>query len=118
MKKSRFTDSQIMEALKRVDAGLVVPENLFGRWQRHYDRFYRGTPPNGYYAWLISKPLHLYLVIWWVNYWRTFRWKISLNRHLSSQEHYPIPPFSVGDKVLLMGTKDYPPDLKASASLD
>ena len=26
MKKSRFTDSQIMDALKRVDAGLPVPE--------------------------------------------------------------------------------------------
>jgi putative transposase len=26
MKKSKFTDSQIMEALKRVEAGLVVPE--------------------------------------------------------------------------------------------
>lgn len=26
MKKSRFTDSQIMEALKRVEAGLNVPE--------------------------------------------------------------------------------------------
>jgi len=25
MKRSKFTDSQIMEALKRVDAGLVVP---------------------------------------------------------------------------------------------
>ena len=26
MKRSRFTDSQIMEALKRVEAGLPVPE--------------------------------------------------------------------------------------------
>ncbi len=26
MKRSKFTDSQIMEALKRVDAGLEVPE--------------------------------------------------------------------------------------------
>jgi putative transposase len=26
MKKSRFTDSQIVEALKRVEAGLGVPE--------------------------------------------------------------------------------------------
>jgi putative transposase len=26
MKKSRFTDSQIMEAIKRVEAGLAVPE--------------------------------------------------------------------------------------------
>jgi len=26
MKKSRFTDSQIMEALKKVEAGLAVPE--------------------------------------------------------------------------------------------
>lgn len=26
MKKSKFTDSQVMEALKRVDAGLSVPE--------------------------------------------------------------------------------------------
>jgi putative transposase len=26
MKRSQFTDSQIMEALKRVDAGLAVPE--------------------------------------------------------------------------------------------
>ena len=26
MKRSKFTDSQIMDALKRVDAGLVVPE--------------------------------------------------------------------------------------------
>lgn len=26
MKKSRFTDSQIMEALKRVEAGMSVPE--------------------------------------------------------------------------------------------
>jgi putative transposase len=26
MKRSKFTDSQIMDALKRVDAGLGVPE--------------------------------------------------------------------------------------------
>ena len=26
MKRSKFTDSQILEALKRVDAGLAVPE--------------------------------------------------------------------------------------------
>ena len=26
MKKSRFTDSQIMEALKRADAGFKVPD--------------------------------------------------------------------------------------------
>jgi hypothetical protein len=26
MKRSKFTDSQIVEALKRVDAGLAVPE--------------------------------------------------------------------------------------------
>ena len=26
MKKSKFTDSQIMDALKRVEAGVVVPE--------------------------------------------------------------------------------------------
>ena len=26
MKKSRFTDSQIMDAIKRVEAGLAVPE--------------------------------------------------------------------------------------------
>ncbi len=26
MKKSRFTDSQIMDVLKRADAGLAVPE--------------------------------------------------------------------------------------------
>ena len=26
MKKSRYSDSQIMDALKRVDAGLVVPD--------------------------------------------------------------------------------------------
>lgn len=26
MKKSKFTDSQIMEALKRAEAGLAVPE--------------------------------------------------------------------------------------------
>jgi putative transposase len=26
MKRSKFTDSQIMDALKRVDAGLVVPD--------------------------------------------------------------------------------------------
>jgi putative transposase len=26
MKKSKFTDSQVMEALKRVEAGLAVPE--------------------------------------------------------------------------------------------
>lgn len=26
MKKSKFTDSQIMEALKRVESGVVVPE--------------------------------------------------------------------------------------------
>ena len=32
MKRSRFTDSQIMEALKRVEAGLPVPElcRVFG----------------------------------------------------------------------------------------
>lgn len=27
MKKSRFTDSQVMEVLKRVEAGLAVPGN-------------------------------------------------------------------------------------------
>ncbi len=26
MRKSKFTDSQVMDALKRVDAGLAVPE--------------------------------------------------------------------------------------------
>jgi len=26
MKRSKFTDTQIMDALKRVDAGLAVPE--------------------------------------------------------------------------------------------
>jgi putative transposase len=26
MKRSKFTDSQIMDALKRVDAGLAVPD--------------------------------------------------------------------------------------------
>ena len=26
MRKSKFTDSQVMDALKRVDAGLTVPE--------------------------------------------------------------------------------------------
>jgi len=31
MKKSRFTDSQIMAALKRVKAGLPVPERA-GNW--------------------------------------------------------------------------------------
>jgi hypothetical protein len=30
MKKSRFTDSQIAEALRRVEAGLLVPEFLPG----------------------------------------------------------------------------------------
>ena len=45
MKKSRFTDSQIMAALKRVEAGLPVPEicrelgissALFCRWRAKF----------------------------------------------------------------------------------
>ena len=36
MKRSKFTDSQIMDALKRVDAGLAVPEicreRSFSKW--------------------------------------------------------------------------------------
>ena len=46
MKRSKFTDSQIMEALKRVDAGLAVPEicrelgistATFYKWRANYD---------------------------------------------------------------------------------
>ncbi len=46
MKRSKFTDSQIMEALKRVDAGLAVPEicrelgistATFYKWRAKYD---------------------------------------------------------------------------------
>ena len=45
MKRSKFTDSQIMEALKRVDAGLAVPETCrelgistatFYKWRAKY----------------------------------------------------------------------------------
>ena len=45
MKKSRFTDSQIMEALKRAEAGIKVPDlcrelgissALFYRWRAKY----------------------------------------------------------------------------------
>ena len=45
MKKSRFTDSQIMDALKRADAGIKVPDlcrelgissALFYRWRAKY----------------------------------------------------------------------------------
>jgi putative transposase len=45
IKKSRFTDSQIMEALKRVEAGLAVPElcrdmgissATFYKWRARY----------------------------------------------------------------------------------
>jgi putative transposase len=45
MKKSRFTDSQIMEALKRADASMKVPDlrrelgissALFYRWRAKY----------------------------------------------------------------------------------
>ncbi len=47
MKKSRFTDSQIPEALKRVEAGLSVPElcrerglssATFYKWRAKYGR--------------------------------------------------------------------------------
>ena len=45
MKRSKFTDSQIMEALKRVDSGLSVPEicrelgintAIFYKWRAKY----------------------------------------------------------------------------------
>ncbi len=45
MKRSKFTDSQIMDALKRVDAGLAVPDvcrelgissATFYKWQAKY----------------------------------------------------------------------------------
>lgn len=45
MKKSRFTDSQILEALKRTEAGLAVPElcrelgissTTFYKWRSKY----------------------------------------------------------------------------------
>lgn len=45
MKKSRFTDSQIMDALKRAEAGIKVPDlcrelgissALFYRWRAKY----------------------------------------------------------------------------------
>lgn len=46
MKKSRFTDSQIIEAIKRVEAGLAVPElcrelgissaTFFYKWRSKY----------------------------------------------------------------------------------
>ena len=50
MKRSKFTDSQIMEALKRVDSGLAVPEicrelgistATFYKWRAKYG----GNPP-------------------------------------------------------------------------
>jgi putative transposase len=46
MKKSRFTDSQIVEALKRVEAGVTVPElcrelgvrsATFYKWRAKFD---------------------------------------------------------------------------------
>ena len=45
MRKSKFTDSQVMDALKRVDAGLAVPElcrelgissAIFYKWRAKY----------------------------------------------------------------------------------
>jgi putative transposase len=48
MKKSRFTDSQIMEALKRAEAGIKVPDlcrelgvssALFYRWRAQVWRY-------------------------------------------------------------------------------
>lgn len=45
MRKSKFTDSQVMDALKRVDAGLTVPElcrelgissAIFYKWRAKY----------------------------------------------------------------------------------
>jgi putative transposase len=45
MKRSKFTDSQIMDALKRVDAGLAVPDvcrelgissATFNKWRAKY----------------------------------------------------------------------------------
>ena len=45
MKRSKFTDSQIMDALKRVDAGLAVPDvcrefgissATFYKWRQKY----------------------------------------------------------------------------------
>lgn len=40
MKKSKFTDSRIMEALKRADAGLAVPE-ICGELRRQRSDFLR-----------------------------------------------------------------------------
>ncbi len=49
MKKSRFTDSQIMDALKRVEAGLAVPDlcrelgistATFYKWRSKYGGMY------------------------------------------------------------------------------
>ena len=38
MKKSRFTDSQIMDALKRAEAGIKVPDlcTELDRWRAKY----------------------------------------------------------------------------------
>lgn len=58
MKKSRFTDSQIIDALKRAEAGLAVPElchelgvssATFYKW--------RAAPRHGCLAWRLTKEL-------------------------------------------------------------
>jgi hypothetical protein len=44
MKRSKFTDSQIMEALKRVDAGLAVPAIFAGSLPLALPPFTIGAP--------------------------------------------------------------------------
>ncbi|KVA53031.1 transposase [Burkholderia cepacia] len=46
MKKSRFTDSQIMDALKRVEAGLAIPD-LYRELGISTARFYKWRSKYG-----------------------------------------------------------------------
>lgn len=46
MKKSKYTDSQILGALKRAEAGLAVPD-LPGLGHKHSDLLHIWTAPNG-----------------------------------------------------------------------
>jgi putative transposase len=63
MKKSRFTDSQIAEALKRVEAGLAVPElcrelgissATFYKWRAKYGGMDTSPPLAIAPAWITS----------------------------------------------------------------
>lgn len=46
MKKSRFTDSQIMDALKRVESGLAVPDLCRERGISTATFYIYGLPPT------------------------------------------------------------------------